>query len=104
MLFLWDNEQENEEDEQKDDEIYFDGEVAEIDDVKIEIKEIKVIPAGEEGNEHEDSPVFAIWYDATNKTDKEIDPGMAWLAIFTAIQDNDPDMVNELEVGSLPDK
>jgi len=55
-----DNEQENEEDEQKDDEIYFDGEVAEIDDVKIEIKETKVIPAGEEGNEHGDSPVFAI--------------------------------------------
>src|SRR5699024_12837427 len=77
---------------------------AEIDDVKVEIKETKVIPAGEEGNEHGDGPVFAIWYDATNKTDKEIDPGMAWLAIFTAIQDNDPDMVNELEVGSLPDE
>jgi len=28
---------------------------------------------------------------------------MAWLAIFTAIQDNGPDMV-KLEVGSLPDE
>lgn len=84
--------------------VYFDGEVAEIEDVRIEIKETKVIPAGEEGNEYGEKPVFAIWYDATNKSDKDIDPNMAWFAIFTAVQDNDPDMVNELEVAGLPDE
>lgn len=85
-------------------EFNFDGKTAEIEMVKVEIKETKVIPVGEEGNEYGDKPVFAIWYDATNLSDEDIDPSTAWLAIFTAIQDNDPNMVNELEVGSLPDE
>lgn len=90
--------------EDQDSEFYFDGETAEIRDVKVKITETKVIPVGEEGNEHGDKPVFAIWYEATNKSDEELDSNIAWIAIFTAIQDNDPNMVNELNVGSLPDE
>lgn len=88
----------------EEDGVYFDGKVAQIEMVKVEIKDTKVIPVGEEGNEYGEKPVFAIWYDATNFTDEEIDPISAWLAIFDAIQDNDPNMINKLEVGSLPDE
>ncbi|WP_269053115.1 DUF5067 domain-containing protein [Sporosarcina sp. G11-34] len=89
---------------EKESDIYFDGKVAQIEMLKVEIKETKVIPVGEEGNEYGDKPVFAIWYDATNLSGEDIDPITAWLAIFTAIQDNDPNMVNELGVGSSPDE
>ncbi|WBX82319.1 DUF5067 domain-containing protein [Virgibacillus salarius] len=44
-----------------------------------------------------------MWYETTNFTDKEIDPSTAWISVFTAIQDNDPNAVNELNVGDLPD-
>ncbi|MGE8037812.1 DUF5067 domain-containing protein [Lysinibacillus sp. NPDC093692] len=89
--------------ETKSDGVYFkDGEVK-IEDVKIKITETKVIPVGEKGNEYGEKPVFAIWYETTNLSDKEINPISAWIAVFTGIQDNNPNAVNELEVGSLPD-
>lgn len=80
----------------------FDGKVVELDDIKIEITETKVIPVGEVGNEYGEKPVFAIWYDTTNKSDKEIDP-LVWIDVFHAVQDNDPNAINKLEVGALPD-
>ncbi|RDW21026.1 DUF5067 domain-containing protein [Oceanobacillus arenosus] len=86
------------------DDVYFKDNEAMINDLKIKIAETKVIPAGEQGNEYGDKPVFAIWYETTNLTDKDIDPSTAWFAVFTAIQDNDPNAINELEVGSLPDE
>jgi len=86
------------------DEIYFKDNEAKIEDVKVKITETKVIPVGEKGNEYGEKPVFAIWYEATNLSDKDIDPSTAWIAIFTAIQDNDPNSINELEVGALPDE
>lgn len=90
--------------EVKKEKYYFDGEVAEIQDLKIKIIETKVIQPGEEGNEYSDKPVFAIWYEATNKSDKEVDAGTAWIVIFDMIQDNNDNFVNKLEVASLPDK
>ena len=73
-------------------------------DVQIEITDYKVIPVGEAGNEYGDAPVIAFWYSTTNRSGKEdITPMMAWIAIFSAVQDNDPNMVNELEVGMMPD-
>lgn len=96
--------EQNESDEEAPNDIYFEDGVAKIEDVMVEITETKVIPVGEEGNEHGDGPVFAIWYEATNFTDEDIDPTTAWIAIFEAVQDNDEDMVNELGVGSLPDE
>lgn len=97
-------EQPDEEEENSNDDIYFKDNVAKIEDVMVEITNTKVIQPGEEGNEYGDKPVFAIWYEATNFTDKDIDPITAWFAIFTAIQDNDPNMINELNVGMLPDQ
>lgn len=96
--------EESNQEENKNDGFFFDGETAQIEMLRIDIKETKVIPVGEEGNEYGDKPVFAIWYDATNLSDEEIDPGMAWIAIFEAIQDNDDNMVNKLAVGMLPDQ
>lgn len=87
----------------ENEDVYFKDNEAKIEDLKIKIKETKVIPAGEEGNETGEKPVFAIWYETTNLTDKDIDPSTAWIAVFTALQDNDPNAVNELEMGSLPD-
>lgn len=89
--------------EVKSEDVYFKDNEAKLEDLKINITETKVIPVGEKGNEYGEKPVFAIWYNTTNLSDKEIDPGMAWLAVFTVIQDNNPNAVNELEVGALPD-
>lgn len=84
--------------------VYFKDGVAKLEDIQIEITETKVIPVGEDGNEYGEKPVFAIWYNATNFTDEDIDPTTAWFAVFEAVQDNDPNMVNTLSVGSLPDE
>lgn len=81
----------------------FDGKVYETDKFKIEITDYKVIPAGEPGNEYGDKPVIAFWYNTTNKTDEDLNPMDAWIFSFKAIQDNDPNTVNELNVGMLPD-
>lgn len=95
------NEGKNE--EQGEAEYYFKDNVAQLHDLKIKITETKVIPAGETGNEYGDKPVFAIWYETTNLSDKDIDPTTAWMVVFEAVQDNDPNLVNTLEVGSHPD-
>jgi Domain of unknown function (DUF5067) len=84
-------------------DIYFKDNEAKLNDLKIKITETKVIKAGEKGNEYGEKPVFAIWYETTNLSDKEIDPTMGWLAVFEAVQDNNPNAVNTLEVGGLPD-
>ena len=85
-------------------EYYFRDNVVETEDLTIKITDYKVIPVGEAGNEYGDAPVFAIWYDTTNKSGKEgITPLVAWMAVFTAVQDNDPDMVNTLTTGLTPD-
>ncbi|MFT4156541.1 MAG: DUF5067 domain-containing protein [Microbacterium sp.] len=68
----------------------------------IKITSYRVIPVGQAGNEYGSKPVIAFWYDVTNLTDADIDP-MQWLFVFTAVQDNDPNAVNELQVGGLPD-
>lgn len=84
-------------------DVYFKDNEAKLNDLKINITETKVIPVGEKGNEYGEKPVFAIWYETTNLSDKDIDPISAWAAVFTAIQDNNPNAVNKLEVGSSPD-
>lgn len=93
---------ENESNEEES-EYYFKDNVAQLRDVKITITDTKVIPVGEEGNEYGDKPVFAIWYETTNLSEKEINPTTAWMAVFEAVQDNDPNVVNTLDVGSHPD-
>lgn len=72
-------------------------------DYSIKITDWKIINPGEQGNEYGDSPVIAFWYDTTNISGKEIDPMSAWIYAMTAIQDNNPNAVNELNVAMLPD-
>lgn len=102
------NEKEVIEDELKKEEksqgvYYFDGEVAETKDIKIKITYTKVIQGGEEGNEYGETPVFAIWFEATNNTDEEIDPNEAWFTVFEVIQDKNDQVADELDLSSLPD-
>lgn len=74
-------------------------------DVKIEITDYKVIPVGETGNEYGEKPVIAFWYKTTNLSGNEdVSPLAVWTAMFTCVQDNDANAVNELEAASLPDE
>ncbi|MFJ7914496.1 MULTISPECIES: DUF5067 domain-containing protein [unclassified Lysinibacillus] len=90
--------------EAKSDDVYFKDNEAKLESLKIKITETKVIKPGEKGNEHGEKPVFAIWYEATNLIDDGIDPTDAWFVVFTVIQDNNPNAINKLEVGTLPDE
>ncbi|MBO0586099.1 DUF5067 domain-containing protein [Sporosarcina sp. E16_8] len=87
----------------KSKDVYFRDNEAKLEDLKINIKETKVIKVGEEGNEYGENPVLAIWYSTTNLSDKDIDPTTAWIAVFTVIQDNNPNAINELGITSSPD-
>lgn len=93
----------NVEKETKND-IYFKDNEAKLNDLKIKINETKVIQVGEPGNKYGKKPVLAIWYETTNLSDKDINPISAWLAVFKAVQDNNPNAVNKLKVGGLPDE
>ena len=84
-------------------EAKFENNTIVTDDYTIEILDYKVIQPGEEGNKYGSDPVIAFWYNTTNTSGKEIDPNSAWIYIMKAVQDNDPNMVNELNVGMLPD-
>ena len=82
---------------------YFRDGVLQLQDARVEITDSKVIPVGEKGNEHGDKPVIAFWYKTTNLSDKEFSASTPWIASFEAIQDNNPNTVNKLEVGMHPD-
>jgi hypothetical protein len=85
--------------------ISFDGTTITTNDVTIEITDYKVLAPGE-GNNYTEEHLLAFWYDTTvheDVTDNEYDP-MIWIMIMSAVQDNDPNVVNELNVGVLPDE
>lgn len=82
----------------------FKDNVLETNKVKIVITDYKVIPVGEAGNEYGEKPVIAFWYDTTNLSGEDINPDTAWMNYFSAVQDNNENAVNDLEVGSLPDE
>jgi hypothetical protein len=71
-------------------------------EMKIKITSHRVIPVGQPGNEYGTKPVIAIVYTTTNLTDKAINPTLAWIGSFEAFQDNDPNAVNKLDIGSTP--
>lgn len=95
-----------EEEKEDEDDSYFDGKKLVTDDFTIEITDYKVLQPGEGDNDY-DEPIIAFWYDTTANEDidedTDVDPSTAWILTFTAIQDNDPDAVNELDVGIIPD-
>jgi hypothetical protein len=73
-------------------------------EMKIVITDHKIIPVGAAGNEYGSKPVIAFWYSITNLTDKKLDPTTGWMFAIKAIQDNNPNAVNDIGVGSLPDE
>lgn len=79
------------------------GMTIDFDSYKITITDYRVIQPGEKGNEYGERPVIAFWYDTTNISSKDLNPMSAWIIGISAIQDNDPNKVNELSVGMLPD-
>lgn len=83
---------------------YFANNELVTEDVKIVITDYKVIQPGEEGNEYGDAPVIAFWYDTTNLSSETTNATTAWMFAFKAIQDNDPNVVNTLDVAALPDQ
>ncbi|MDK8545223.1 DUF5067 domain-containing protein [Corynebacterium pseudodiphtheriticum] len=82
-------------------ESFSDG-VLETESLKIEITDVRKIAVGEPGNEYGEKPVLGFWYNTTNTTDEPMAPN-GWIMHFTAIQDNDPNKVNELNVAGHPD-
>lgn len=86
----------------------FDGTMLRGNSYSVRITSHKVINPGEEGNEYGDKPVIAFWYDTLvspdYKNDRPIDPMSSWIMNFKAVQDNDPNAINELQVAPLPDK
>lgn len=71
-------------------------------DVRVAITRYKVIKVGQKGNEYGEKPVIAFWYKVTNLSGEKVDPMLAFLD-FNAYQDTNPNAVNELNTGSLPD-
>ncbi len=86
----------------------FDGTMLRGNSYSVRITSHKVINPGEEGNEYGEKPVIAFWYDTLvspdYKNDRSIDPMSSWIMNFKAVQDNDPNAINELQIASLPDK
>lgn len=86
----------------------FDGTMLRGNSYSIRITSHKVINPGEEGNEYGDKPVIAFWYDTLVSPNYDnsapINPSTAWIMNFKAVQDNDPNAVNELQIAPLPDK
>ncbi|MCU9611968.1 DUF5067 domain-containing protein [Caldibacillus lycopersici] len=94
----------NDKEKESESEYYFKDNELVTEDAKIKITDTKVIQPGEKGNEYSDKPVFAIWYEITNLSEDEMDPSTEWIFTFEAIQDNNPNAVNELDMAGLPDE
>lgn len=86
-----------------DSEEYFADGVLEKNDVTIRITDVRKIAVGELGNERGNTPVIAFFYDITNKSDEGVTASLKWIPTFDAVQDNDPNIVNKLDVARHPD-
>ena len=76
--------------------------VLDVPAAKFEITDHRVVKPGEPGNEIGEKPLLVFNYDVTNKTDETLTT-TDFVVYFTAIQDNDPNKVNELDLGSYFD-
>lgn len=89
-----------------DENYYFDGKTLVTDDFTIYITDVRFFEPGEGNNVYGDSPTIAFWFDITAHDDignREVTPNGAWISTFETIQDNNPNAINKLRVGSLPD-
>lgn len=88
--------------QEKNNSFYEHG-LIETQDFTIKLTGYKIINPGETGNKHESMPVIGFWYDVTNKSGREITASNAWIYCIRAVQDNDQNRVNELNMAALPD-
>ena len=95
---------ESEEVDETEDEGTFENDKAEVEELAVEIIDVEVIKEGEGDNQFNDGDIVAFTYEATNKSDEEITLMDAWYNMFTVIQDNDDNVVNELDGGVLSDE
>ena len=76
----------------------FKDNVLELPTATVKITGHHVIDPGSPGNRLGDKPIIVFDYEMTNKTDKELRTA-DFTSMFTAIQDNDENSVNELKTG-----
>ncbi|OUJ24438.1 hypothetical protein CBI45_00170 [Corynebacterium kefirresidentii] len=76
----------------------FKDDVLELPTATVKITGHHVIDPGSPGNRIGDKPIIVFDYEMTNKTDKELRTA-DFSSMFTAIQDNDENSVNELKTG-----
>lgn len=76
----------------------FKDDVLELPTATVKITGHHVIDPGSPGNRIGDKPILVFDYEMTNKTDKELRTA-DFSSMFTAIQDNDENSVNELKTG-----
>lgn len=76
----------------------FKDNVLEIPTATVKITGHHVIDPGSPGNRIGDKPIIVFDYEMTNKTDKELRT-VDFSSMFTAIQDNDKNAINELKTG-----
>lgn len=88
-------------------EANFDGKMLRGNSYSVRITEHKVIQPGEAGNEDGDKPLIAFYFDTLVNSNYDnsapLTPSIAWTLNFHAVQDNDPNKVNELQFGVLND-
>lgn len=78
----------------------FDGMVYEDDEARIEIIGCEILEVGSEYNKYGDVPLVCFKFNATNLSDWDVSASGKWIDTFRAYQDNDPNFLNELNVGS----
>ena len=76
---------------------YFEDGVLVTPDYKIEIVGFEVVKQGANLMMSGDEILFT--FDVTNISGADVSPSPAWISSFTAVQDNDPNVVNELDMG-----
>ena len=78
-----------------------------LQDIDLQITEYKVLKAGNPENQMSEKDIIVFYYNVTNKSDKDITPMAAWLAVFgnskSIVQDNDKNRVNSLKVAPYND-
>ena len=78
----------------------FDGMVYEDDEARIEIIGCEILEVGSEYNKYGDVPLVCFKFNVTNLSDRDVSASGKWIDTFRAYQDNDPNFLNELDVGS----
>lgn len=78
----------------------FDGMVYEDDEARIEIIGCEILEVGSEYNKYGDVPLVCFKFNVTNLSDCDVSASGKWIDTFRAYQDNDPNFLNELNVGS----